>query len=205
VDAIRKAARRSGTHEPEIKVNTVVSELNVDEGFETVLIAVRPDRWKILKMLPVYSSETTIDDAAFRRFARRHRKFVRKRPEFRPRRHPELRACTRSDFLGITITTEDNDEMTGSYAMVDPLARFFWYDESQGDGYQYSDPMTAVSVDVAWKPVQWDEQKYTSRYTELMDCEAGSPTVFMGLPAFPQRRVVPESSPLATIPALELV
>ena len=64
-------------------------------------------------MLPVYSAKTAVSDEEFREFARRHQTFATSRP----------------DFNGVVITTEDNDEMTGSYAMVDPLARLFWYDE----------------------------------------------------------------------------
>ncbi|MFE6510449.1 viperin family antiviral radical SAM protein [Nocardioides sp. NPDC057767] len=154
VQAIRQAADRLGTRKPEIKVNTVVSELNCRENFDAVLAAIRPDRWKLLKMLPVYSAKTAITDEEFRNFAKRHRKFVRKRPGYK----------------SVLITTEDNDEMTGSYAMVDPLARFFWYDELPESGYRYSEPMTAVSADEAWAVagLHWDEEKYGARYTELM-------------------------------------
>ncbi|GGR59912.1 radical S-adenosyl methionine domain-containing protein 2 [Nocardioides luteus] len=154
VQAVRKAADRLGVRHPEIKVNTVVSDLNHRENFDAVLATIRPDRWKILKMLPVYSAKTAISDEEFRSFAKRHRKFVRKRPGFK----------------GVLITTEDNDEMTGSYAMVDPLARFFWYDELPESGYRYSAPMTEVSAEDAWAVagVHWDEQKFGARYTELM-------------------------------------
>lgn len=154
VESVREAAQRLRVAPPVIKVNTVISTLNVHEDFENVLTVIRPDRWKILKMLPVYSAKTAISDEDFRRFARRHRKFVRKRPGFR----------------GVVITTEDNDEMTGSYAMVDPRAQFFWYDEIPENGYRYSKPMTAVSADEAWAVAgaHWDEQKFGARYTELM-------------------------------------
>ncbi|MFE7224780.1 viperin family antiviral radical SAM protein [Nocardioides sp. NPDC057577] len=152
IAGIREAADRMKVAPPEIKVNTVVSALNVGEDFENVLTSVRPDRWKILKMLPVYSSETAVSDEAFREFARQYEAFV----------------DNRSGLTGVVITTEDNDEMTGSYAMVDPLARFFWYDEVPENGYGYSEPMTEVSVDEAWNAVPWDQQKFDLRYTELM-------------------------------------
>lgn len=160
VRAIRAAAHRRGARSPEIKVNTVVSDLNVNEKFGVVLAAIKPDRWKILKMLPVYSTETAITDESFHEFAKKHRKYVRKRA-----------GSGRTDFNGVIITTEDNDEMTGSYAMIDPLARFFWYDDRPESGYQYSEPMTEVSADQAWAVagIHWDEQKFGARYTELMD------------------------------------
>ncbi|GGU11599.1 viperin family antiviral radical SAM protein [Nocardioides albus] len=154
VHAVRAAADRLGIRQPEIKMNTVVSDLNHRENFDAVLAAVRPDRWKLLKMLPVYSAKTAISDEEFRGFAKRHRKYVRKH----------------AGFKGVLITTEDNDEMTGSYAMVDPLARFFWYDDLPESGYRYSEPMTVVSADEAWAVagLYWDEQKFGARYTELM-------------------------------------
>ncbi|MEI7058292.1 viperin family antiviral radical SAM protein [Nocardioides sp. CCNWLW239] len=183
VDAIREAAGRLGVSRPEIKVNTVVSDLNCRENFDAVLAAVRPDRWKLLKMLPVYSAKTAISDEEFRGFAKRHRKFVRKH----------------AGFKGVLITTEDNDEMTGSYAMVDPLARFFWYDEVPESGYRYSKPMTVVSAGEAWAVagLYWDEQKFGARYTELMgsmdpaETEPGPAPV---APPVPRPRVVAEPS-----------
>lgn len=183
VHAIRKAAHRLKIRQPEIKVNTVVSELNYRENFDAVLAAIKPDRWKILKMLPVYSAKTAISDEDFRSFAKRHRKYVRKR----------------SGFKGVVITTEDNDEMTGSYAMVDPLARFFWYDELPESGYRYSEPMTDVSVDKAWTVagVHWDAQKFGARYTELMgsidtaETEAGHALITLPVP---KPRTVAEST-----------
>jgi radical S-adenosyl methionine domain-containing protein 2 len=188
VHAIREAAHRRGARAPEIKVNTVVSDLNVNEKFGVVLNAIKPDRWKILKMLPVYSTATAIADQSFREFAKKHRKYVRKRA-----------GSGRTDFNGVLITTEDNDEMTGSYAMVDPLARFFWYDDRPESGYQYSAPMTEVSADQAWAVagVHWDEQKYGARYTELMgsmdaaETEAGQALV---APPVPRPRTIAESS-----------
>lgn len=180
VDAVREAARRLGVRQPEIKVNTVVSDLNHRENFDAVLAAVRPDRWKLLKMLPVYSAKTAISDEEFRGFAKRHRKYVRKH----------------AGFKGVLITTEDNDEMTGSYAMVDPLARFFWYDELPESGYRYSEPMTAVSAEKAWAVagVHWDEQKYGSRYTELMgSMDAAETDPAPVAPAVPRPRAVAEA------------
>lgn len=184
VQAIRKAADRLKIRHPEIKVNTVVSELNSRENFDAVLAAIKPDRWKLLKMLPVYSAKTAISDEEFRGFAKRHKKYVRKRAGFR----------------GVVITTEDNDEMTGSYAMVDPLARFFWYDELPESGYRYSKPMTVVSVDRAWAVagVHWDEQKYGARYTELMgsmDAAETEASQALVAPPIPRPRTAADSSP----------
>lgn len=154
VQAIREAADRLQIGRPEIKVNTVVSALNVDEDFGAVLNEVKPDRWKILKMLPVYSTKTAISDGAFHGFVDRHREYV----------------SEHSKFNRLVITTEDNEEMTGSYAMVDPLARFFWYDERPESGYQYSAPMTEVSAGHAWAvaSTHWDEQKFGARYPETL-------------------------------------
>ncbi|MER6937576.1 viperin family antiviral radical SAM protein [Nocardioides sp. NPDC127514] len=183
IEAVRKAAQDRNVAAPVIKVNTVVSELNVGEDFENVLTAIAPDRWKILKMLPVYSSKTAISDDDFREFAREQRKFVPDRP----------------DFKGVIITTEDNDEMTGSYAMVDPLARFFWYDDIPENGYKYSAPMTEVSVEDAWDEVPWDQQKFNARYTQLMpSVDLTEPQVAAAAVSSPTAAPQPVAEPTAS-------
>jgi hypothetical protein len=50
------------------------------------------------------------------------------------------------------LVSEDNDEMTGSYLMIDPLGRFFWRDG--GDGYRYSAPILEVGAAAALNAVR---------------------------------------------------
>jgi len=124
---------------PSIKVNTVVSAWNAHEDFSDLISAISPDRWKILKMLPVYTADGSVGDEQFRGFLDRH-----------------------SEFRSI-IVSEDNDQMTHSYAMVDPSSRFFWYNAG-GLGYTYSEPISGVGDAAAWASVSYDSDKFESRY-----------------------------------------
>lgn len=144
---VRAAAEGLGTT-PKVKINTVVSDFNLNEDFSGIIDAIRPDRWKLLKMLPVYTLEHRTTDYDFDAFVGRQRQHLRG-------------AGLREDV----ISTEDNDQMTGSYVMLDPRARFFWYNSSPGGGYRFSDPITGtLPVDEAWQVVPWDERKFDARY-----------------------------------------
>ena len=126
-----------------VKINTVVSAWNHAEDFSAFIQAVRPDRWKILRMLPVRGISGEVGDRQFHDFLVRHRQF--------------------SDI----IAAEDNDQMTGSYVMVDPRSRFFWFDGRPGSGYRYSEPIAEVGAVEAWKSVNFDVFKFTARYESM--------------------------------------
>jgi radical S-adenosyl methionine domain-containing protein 2 len=125
---------------PRVKINTVVSAWNAGEDFTGMVRALNPDRWKVLKMLPVYTDAGAIDDAAFDVFLDRHAAFEH------------------------IIVAEDNDQMSGSYAMIDPQARFFWFDGEAGSGYAYSAAIHEAGLDAAWGLVPFDEAKFAERY-----------------------------------------
>jgi len=130
--------RKSGS--PSVKINTVVSAWNVGEDFTGIIRGLEPDRWKVLKMLPVYTDAGAIGDATFDAFLDRHA------------------------ALKQIMVPEDNDQMSGSYAMIDPKGRFFWFDGEAGSGYAYSAPIPKVGVDAAWDSVPFDEAKFGERY-----------------------------------------
>lgn len=94
--------RRAGVA---LKINTVVQRANLAEDLGPLLARLRPDRWKVLQVLPVEGQndddyrEIAIADAEFQQFVDRHRWL---------------------ESAGITIVPEDHTAMTGSYAMVDP-------------------------------------------------------------------------------------
>jgi radical S-adenosyl methionine domain-containing protein 2 len=55
---------------------------------------------------------------------------------------------------------ETNDEMTGSYLMVDTLGRFF----NNTEGHcRYSDPIASVGVAAALTQTGWDAEKFIKR------------------------------------------
>lgn len=126
-----------------IKMNTVVNSKNWDDDLTTLLNEVKPERWKVLRMLPVVNGDLAINSDQFRSFANRHTE------------HQEI------------MSIEDNDEMEESYLMIDPLGRFFQNTpNSSGRGYVYSDPILAVGVEPALKSINFSIDKYLRRYEE---------------------------------------
>ena len=84
-----------------IKINTVINAANANEDMSELISEVRPQRWKIMRMLPKVSNVLAVDQAAFLRFVERHKGF-----------HTRM-------------SVEDNTDMEQSYIMIDPHGRFF--------------------------------------------------------------------------------
>lgn len=123
-----------------IKVNTVVSATNQAEDLTAVIRTLRPDKWKIFQMLPVYGSQDAVNAEEFSNFIVRH-----------------------IEFKDI-ICTEDNEEMTASYVMIDPLGRFFWRDEDSAIGYHFSHPILVVGAAKAFSECTVIWERYVHRY-----------------------------------------
>jgi radical S-adenosyl methionine domain-containing protein 2 len=110
-----------------LKLNTVVTALTWEEDMRTLVREMSPRRWKVFQVLPVGGQNDgaiaalRITEEQFARFAARHADLP-----------PPL-----------TPVVEDNEAMTGSYAMIDPLGRFF----SNVAGYHvYSRPILEIGV-----------------------------------------------------------
>ena len=128
-----------------LKINTVVTAETWEEDFTDFIMTARPERWKILRVLPVTGQndedidQYTISDAQFEAYVTRNRSVVE---------------------LGIAVVPEDNDMMRGSYAMVDPAGRFF--DNVLG-WHNYSRPIIDVGVAEAMKDVAIDSDLFRQR------------------------------------------
>lgn len=122
-----------------IKVNTVVSAANAGEDLSGLIARLRPDRWKVMRVLPVLTDELAVDAEAFRAFVDRHR-------------------C----FRGL-MTVEDNPDMERSYVMVDPDGRFF-QNGTGNRGYRYSPPIPEVGVEAAFGAVGLRPDGFAARY-----------------------------------------
>lgn len=128
-----------------LKVNTVVTAENADDDMGDLLLALRPERWKVLQVLPIGGQNDgkveslLIDEPTFRRYCTRHQRVA---------------------DADIAIVPEDNEDMTGSYAMVDPAGRFF--DNTAGH-YRYSRSILGVGVADAWQDIQFDTQRFEER------------------------------------------
>jgi radical S-adenosyl methionine domain-containing protein 2 len=124
-----------------VKLNTVVNLLNVGEDLSGLIEKVRPQRWKILRMLPIVDASLTISDEMFAAFVQRH--------------------CAFQAVQGV----EDNQDMCESYLMVDPFGRFFQNHPSLTGGYQYSKPILSVGAGTAFSEMEFNSTSFQSRYS----------------------------------------
>jgi radical S-adenosyl methionine domain-containing protein 2 len=128
-----------------LKVNTVVTAENAEEDVGDLLLVLRPERWKVLQVLPVVGQNDgkveplLIDELTFHRYCNRHQRVA---------------------DAGICLVPEDNEDMTGSYAMVDPAGRFF--DNTAGH-YRYSRSILDAGVAGAWQDIRFDARRFEER------------------------------------------
>lgn len=59
-----------------IKLNTVVNQINHEEDLAALVQHIAPDKWKVLRMLPVVNHHLAVSDELFAAFIARHRAFV---------------------------------------------------------------------------------------------------------------------------------
>ena len=123
----------------QIKMNTVVNALNAHEYLGETLAALSPTRWKVFRMLPVVTNDLAVSTEDFQAFVARHE------------RHNAV------------MCVEDNDEMSESYLMIDPLGRFFQNTKGQ-QGYSYSRPIDMVGGKQAFRDWRFSVGSFTSRY-----------------------------------------
>ena len=132
-------------HNVRVKINTVVSRVTLEEELAEFIIEARPERWKLLQVLPVSGQ----NDAAVDEHLISAGEFDRYTDVSR-----------RVEGYGITVVPESNDLMTGSYVMVDPAGRFF---DNVAGYHTYSRPILEVGVEEALKDVSMDAGKFLSR------------------------------------------
>lgn len=128
-----------------IKLNTVVNQLNHHEDLGALIVRLAPDKWKVLRMLPVVSQHLAVNDEQFASFVSRHNPF--------------------SQILCI----EDNLDMHESYLMVDPYGRFFQNTPllpAAGQGYTYSRPILEVGAGMAFSEMSFDHKRFCARYIQ---------------------------------------
>lgn len=132
-------------HGIRVKLNTVVCSINKDDNISDFVLNMKPERWKVFQALKVigqndaHIDRLSISKEAFDSYVSRHAGVVQH---------------------GIPLIAEDNDLMTGSYLMVDPLGRF--YDNVNGT-YQYSAPIPSIGLEAAIRSVRISEKKFVER------------------------------------------
>lgn len=122
-----------------LKINTVVCSANWREDLSPVIHELAPTRWKVLRMLPVVNQHLEVCDVKFRAFVDRH------------------------SSLDDVMSIEDNDDMIGSYVMVDPSGRFF-QNRAWASEYDYSPPILEVGAAAAFSRIGWSAVKFEGRY-----------------------------------------
>ena len=126
-----------------LKINTVVTSYNCDEDMTEFIEGAAPERWKIMQALRVNGQNDSnakyfeVADKQFAAFVERN-----------------------DSVKGVKVVPEDNDLMTDSYVMADPLGRFF--DNTKGS-YTYSRPILQVGVQDALQDVKINPEKFFAR------------------------------------------
>jgi len=146
-DNLKKA--RLSNPQLRIKLNSVVNRLNHTETLSPLVKKISPDRWKVLRMLPVVSERLTVTDEQFSAYIARHQ--------------------SQADVL----CAEDHQDMRESYIMVDPAGRFFQNSPaSAGQGYVYSRSILEVGAEAAFAEINFIHQRFCSRYAPnaMGDC-----------------------------------
>lgn len=124
-----------------LKLNTVVNQCNHGEDFSALVRRFAPDKWKVLRMLPVVNKHLAVSDEQFTAFVARHR------------------------TLANILCAEDNQDMRESYLMVDPHGRFFQNSPLiAGHGYAYSSPILQVGAEAAFAETAFDPERFSARY-----------------------------------------
>lgn len=127
-----------------LKVNTVVHRLNMNESMIEIISRVKPERWKILKVLSVQ------DQNGFH-----YPKFEISEEEFQ-------NFIIRNSIANVLTKeiVENNNDMRGSYIMVDPAGRFF---DNVNGKHRYSQPILSVGIEQAIKEIEYDIKKFDRR------------------------------------------
>ena len=128
-----------------LRVNTVVTPLNWEEDFTGFIAGVRPERWKLLQVLPV-SGQNDQSVAPFITTKEQFDAYVERN--------------RRVEDKDITVVPESTELITGGYIMVDPAGRFF--DDVTGT-HNYSRPILEVGVAAAIKEVNPLPERYQER------------------------------------------
>jgi radical S-adenosyl methionine domain-containing protein 2 len=126
----------------QLKINTVVNRFNLSEDLYDFILYSKTERWKVFQVLPIkgendqHIEDLKISSKEFDSYLERHMR------------------------LGKILVPERNEDMTGSYAMVDPAGRF--YENSTGS-LLYSKPILEVGVHAAYEQAHPDSEKFLKR------------------------------------------
>ena len=128
-----------------LKINIVVAQSNCDEDLTGFIARARPERWKLLQVLPVGGqNDGLVDDQVIA-------------PEQFTGYIDRNQAVEK---MGVALVPETNQLMNGSYVMVDPAGQFF--DNTTGT-HMYSRPINEVGVCAALQEISVDADMFRLR------------------------------------------
>jgi radical S-adenosyl methionine domain-containing protein 2 len=130
-------------HDVNIKINTVVNQLNKNECFHKLIQEIKPEKWKIFQVLII---ENENPDA---------RSLIVSREEFDEFlfAHANLEPAT-------PIHPEYCEDMVGSYVIIDPAGRFV---DNSSRVYRVTESILKIGVEQALKQVNISCEKFLTR------------------------------------------
>jgi radical S-adenosyl methionine domain-containing protein 2 len=127
-----------------LKINTVVNRFNFQENLTEFINHARPARWKVLQVLPIEGE----NDANIQELKITDKEFG------------EFIETNKNLDPGIILIPETNNQMKGSYVMVDPSGRFFHNTDGK---LHYSKPILSVGGQTALLEMEYDTEKFINR------------------------------------------
>ena len=137
---------REVSPDTKLKTNTVVCQENVDDDLSQAMIELAPDRWKLLRVVPIHGAKGRgVTGRQYKAFIDRNARVT--------------------EHSSLEFITEDNDEMHRSYVMLDPQGCFYQRLEQTGSEHLVSQPVVKVGASRALQEIWFDVPTYSSRYT----------------------------------------
>ena len=121
-----------------LKLNTVVTSVNAHDDMSELVKILRPHRWKIFRVLRIVGENDgrveplLIDEEQFNEYMTRHRRLLH-------------------GLQGCQIVAEDNEDMLGTYAMIDPQGKV--YTNLKGRYHYSRQSAVDIGFSVAWAQV----------------------------------------------------
>eukprot|EP01105_Mastigella_eilhardi_P027109 TRINITY_DN81_c2_g1_i1.p1 TRINITY_DN81_c2_g1~~TRINITY_DN81_c2_g1_i1.p1 ORF type:complete len:345 (+),score=110.77 TRINITY_DN81_c2_g1_i1:60-1037(+) len=122
------------------KVNSVLGTYNLDEDFSGMLDALKPHKWTVVQLLPVFNKKLSISQAQLNQFVARHNS------------HKDVLIC------------ETNEDYRESFICISPDGRFFSNGKAvEVEEYQYSKRIVDVGVREAFSQIGFNHSSYIKR------------------------------------------
>lgn len=122
-----------------VKINTVVNAFNWRENLNQVMEKIAPNKWKLLRVLPVYSDNLCVTQEQYFSYIQRHHS------------------------LSDVIVVEDNDDMWQSYLMLNPEGKFY-QNSGPCEGIKQSPSILEVGIREALSHINFNPETFAKRY-----------------------------------------